>query len=123
MGSPMMALSNSGEQIWANNAQDIFPKQADMKVQVLKLFDIIRKASKLKDLQAEYTKLTGSNFSIRDILRGLHHSKLLRLIREKNVNRGMLWVKTEWIENGQLLGEFKPVGFDLLYKSENIEYE
>jgi len=45
------------------------------------------------------------------------------MIKEKSANRGILWVKKEWVENGQLLDEYKPEGFDLLYKGENLRYE
>jgi len=49
-----------------------FPKNVDIKVQVLKIFDMIRKAAKLKDLQTEYNRLNGHIHPLRDTIRGLH---------------------------------------------------
>ena len=53
----------------------------------------------------------------------MHRTKLVRLIREKGNSRGMLWVKADWVQNDELLEDYKPEGFDMLYKAENLEYE
>jgi hypothetical protein len=106
-----------------NSPDNSFPKNADVKVQVLKVFDVIGKAVKLKDLQTEYNKLSGTHFIIREIVRSLHKSRLLRLVKEKDALRGIFWVKAEWVENGQLLEDYKPEGFDMLYKAANLEFE
>jgi len=100
-----------------------FPKQADIKIQVIKIFDAIGQAARLGELQKKYLELSGSNYDIRETVRALHRARLLRMIRVKDATRGMFWVKVEWLENGQLLDEHKPVGFDLIYKPENITYE
>jgi len=100
-----------------------FPKIADIKVQVIRVLDIHRKAAKLKELQNIYNKLNDSHYNIRETMRSLHRSRIVRMIREKDASRGIFWVKSEWVENDQLLDEFKPDGFDMLYKSENLEYE
>jgi hypothetical protein len=100
-----------------------FPKGVDIKVQVLRVFDSLKIAVKLKEVQTEYTKLSGSSYNIREIVRSLHKSRLLRLIKEKDAKRGIFWVKADWIDNGLLLDEFKPAGFDMLYKGDNLEYE
>jgi hypothetical protein len=100
-----------------------FPKNADIKIQILRVFEIHRKAAKLKELQSIYNKLNESHYNIRETLRSLHRSRIVRMIREKDASRGIFWVKSEWIENEQLLDEFKPDGFDMLYKADNLEYE
>lgn len=111
------ALPNSTE------STPIFPKNAELKVQILRVFDFIGKASKLQDIQAEYDKLNDGHYPLRDTIRSLQSSKLLVMIKLKNAARGFLWVKRDWIENGQLLPEYKPEGFDLLYKPENLIFE
>ena len=96
---------------------------ADFKVQILKIFDSIGKAVKLQVIQDEYSRLTGNNNTVRDIVRSLQHYSKLRMIKEKGASRGFLWAKAEWIESGQLLEQYKPEGFDLLYKPDNLIYE
>jgi hypothetical protein len=100
-----------------------FPKKADLKVQILSVFDFIGKAAKLQDIQNEYNRLNEGHYPLRDTIRSLQTSKLLVMIKLKNAARGFLWSKTDWIENGQLLPEHKPEGFDLLYKPENLIFE
>jgi hypothetical protein len=101
----------------------IFPKNAELKIQILRVFDFIGKASKLQDIQTEYDKLNEGHYPLRDTIRSLQGSKLLVMIKLKNAARGFLWVKRDWIENGQLLPEYKPEGFDMLYKAENLIFE
>ena len=98
-------------------------KTADIKIQILKVFDSIGKAVKLQVLQDEYNRLAESKYPIRDNIRSLQNSRKIVMIKEKGANRGFLWAKSEWIENGQLLDEYKPDGFDLLYKSEDLILE
>lgn len=100
-----------------------FPKQADIKIQVIKVFDAIGYASKLGDLQKRYSELSDSNFDIRETVRALHRAKLVKMIRVKNATRGMFWVKVEWTQDNVLLDEHKPTGFDLIYKAEHLIYE
>lgn len=100
-----------------------FPQKADLKVQILRVFDMIKKATKLNDVQSEYNRLNGNPYPLRDTIRSLQQSKLLVLIKEKTATRGFLWAKSDWVENGQLLDEYKPEGFDMLYKAENLIYE
>ncbi len=102
---------------------DVFPKQADIKIQVIKTFDALGIASRLGEVQKKYSELSDSNFDIRETVRALHRAKLLRMIRVKDATRGMFWVKVEWLEDNRLLSEHKPVGFDLVYKPEHLIYE
>lgn len=100
-----------------------FPQKADLKVQILMVFDILKKAVKLNDVQDEYDKLNGHHYPVRDTMRSLQNSKLIVMIKEKGASRGFLWAKSEWIENGHLADQYKPEGFDLLYKPDNLIYE
>jgi hypothetical protein len=102
---------------------DKFNVQADIKVQVLTVFEILGHAAKLKDLQYEYHKLSGNAFNIREVVRGLNRQRILLMIREKDSIRGVLWVKKEWVRNGVLMDEYKPEGFDMFYQASNLIYE
>lgn len=102
-----------------------FPLKADLKVQVIKVFDILAVASKLKDVQDKYKELTGIRHNLRETLRNLNKHEILKLIQPKGTQRGLYWVKAEWLEeNGTLLKEqHKFEGFDLLYSDEMIEFK
>lgn len=102
---------------------DVFTNATDIKVQVLMIFDIVKKAAKLKDLQAEFFRLTGKTYNIREAIRTLNRARIVRMIKLKDSQRGVYWIKDEWIENGHLKDEFKPEGFDLFYKAGNLIYE
>lgn len=95
----------------------------DIKVQILRVFEILGKASKLSQIQQEFTKLTGSNYNVRDVVRGLKQSKILLMLKLIDSHRGILWVKKDWVRNGVLLDEYKPEGFDLFYQPSNLIYE
>lgn len=96
---------------------------ADIKVQILRVFDVLGIAATLKQLQNEYKAISGNNYNIRETVRSLHKSTLIKMVRDKNASRGFMWVKSEWLEDGQLMDKYKPEGFDLLYKAENLIYE
>lgn len=95
----------------------------DIKVQILRVLELLGKASKLSQIQDEFTKLTGSNYRIRDVVRGLKQSKILLMLKLIDSHRGILWVKKDWVRNGVLLDEYKPEGFDLFYQPSNLIYE
>ncbi len=95
----------------------------DIKVQILRVFEILGRASKLSEIQVEFTKLTGSNYRVRDVVRGLKQSKILLMLKLIDSHRGILWVKKDWVRNGVLLDEYKPEGFDLFYQPSNVIYE
>ena len=88
-------------------------KSADMKVQILRVLDGIGKAVKLQIIQDEYNRLSEPRYEIRDTVRSLQNSLKLKMIKEKGATRGFLWAKAEWIDNGQLLEQYKPEGFDI----------
>jgi hypothetical protein len=62
-------------------------------------------------------------FEIRETVRSLQHIGIIKLIKYKNASRGLLWVKAEWIKDGRLMDKFKPVGFDLLHKTEELMFQ
>ena len=96
---------------------------SDVKICILRALDVISIAATLKQLQTEFEAMTGNKQQIRDSVRTLQKQGLLRLMKDKVATRGFLWIKPEWLENGQLLDKHKPEGFDLLYKPENLIYE
>ena len=106
-----------------SKAPDTFPQNVDIRIQILKVFDLIKKASPLKTIQDEYDRLNGNHYPVRDTMRGLQNSKLIVMINQKSFKRGHSWVKSDWIENGQLKDEFKPDGFDLLYKPDDLVFQ
>jgi len=99
------------------------PSIANTKIQVLKVFDVLGVACTLKQLQAEYTAMTGDKSNIRDIVRSLQKSTLVKLMKVKPSIRGIMWVKSEWVIDGQLEDSRKPDGFDVLYDINCIIYE
>ena len=105
-----------------DNKEIVFPTSADIKIQVLRIFDIVGQAAELSKLQAEYTSITGSSYKIREVVRSLHASGIVKMLKYKNASRGFMWLKKEWIESGQLLEKHKPLGFDLLYTKENLMF-
>jgi hypothetical protein len=102
-----------------------FPLKADLKVQAIKIFDTIGVACKLRDVQEKYKELTGLNSNLRETLRNLNKHEILKLIQPKGTQRGLYWVKTEWLEeNGTRLQEnHKFEGFDLLFTDDMIEFK
>ncbi|UAY52706.1 hypothetical protein [Ferruginibacter albus] len=102
-----------------------FPLKADLKVQAIKVFDLLGVASKLSDVRDKYKELTGLTVNLRETLRNLNKHDILKLLQPKGTMRGLYWVKTEWLEdNGTRLKEqHKFDGFDLLYSDEMIEFK
>ena len=100
-----------------------FPKTADIKIQVLRVFDVVGHAAKLSELQEEYTKLSGSDYNIREIIRSLRTSGLVKIMKQQKAGRGLLWVNSGWIENGHLLDTHKAEGFDTLNLVNRMQFE
>ncbi len=96
------------------------PKRYDNKVLVLKALDNLGQVASLGQIQDEYKRMSGSKGQIRDNVRALNRSGLILMMKEKDAERGNYWVKKEWIENGLILEQHKPEGFDLLYKADNL---
>jgi hypothetical protein len=97
-----------------------FPKTTDTKVLVLRAFDNLCQVASLRQVQEEYNKISGNTQNIRETMRSLNKAKLVLMMKAKNADRGMFWVKKEWLNNGAVLDEYKPEGFDILYKSDDL---
>lgn len=102
-----------------------FPLKAELKVQVIKIMDILGEASKLKAIQDKYKEVTGYHSNLRETVRNLNKHDILRLIQPKNAIRGLYWVKTEWLEDNEtrLNDKHKFEGFDLLFTDDLIEFK
>ena len=102
-----------------------FPLKADLKVQIIKIMDILGQASKLKDIQEKYKELTGYHSNLRETVRTLNKHDILKLLQPKNSIRGLYWVKAEWLEdnNAKLKEQYKFEGFDLLFTDDMIEFK
>lgn len=99
------------------------PSGTVLKVQVLRAMDVLNVASSLSQIQAEFTAMTENKTNIRETLRSLQKSTLVKMVKAEAATRGFLWVKSEWIEDNRLLDEHKPEGFNILYKEESIIFE
>jgi hypothetical protein len=98
-------------------------KPIDTRVIVINIIDVMNKAAKLKDIQAEYYKITGSHYNIRETMRTLNRAKIVLMIRQKDSHRGVMWVRSSWVVDGDLMPEHKPEGFDLFYTPDSLIYE
>jgi len=96
-----------------------------LKVQVIKIFDIVGVACKLKDVQEKYKELTGIYHNLRETLRNLNKHEILKLIQPKGTIHSLYWIKAEWLDdNGTKLKEqFKFEGFDLLFTNDMIDFK
>ena len=56
-----------------------FPMKADLKVQVIKIMDILGEARKLKAIQDKYKEITGFNANLRETVRNLNKHEILKL--------------------------------------------
>lgn len=102
----------------------LFPFKSEMKFQVAAIIDMIGTVCKLKDIQEKYKEITGSSYSVRETIRTLHKHKVVKILRSKGADRGVFWLKRDWLdENGKLMNKHKFYGFDLLYTDDNIEFE
>lgn len=101
-----------------------FPRKADLKVQAIKIFDILGVASKLSDVRDKYHEITGLNVNFRETLRNLNRHEILKLVQPKGNARGLYWIKSEWLdEQGHLKEQHKFEGFDLLYTDDMLEFK
>jgi hypothetical protein len=105
--------------------QSVFPLKADLKVQVIKVFDLLGVACRMGEVRDKLKEMTGHPVNVRETLRNLNRHDILKLVQPKGTMRGLYWVKTEWLEeNGTKLKEqHKFEGFDLLYTDDMIEFK
>src|SRR5664279_2173023 len=101
-----------------------FPLRGELRVQVISVFDLIGKACRLKEVQDKYKDLTDLRPNLRETLRTLSKHKILRILKPKGTERGLYWVKEEWLEGdgSKLKEQYKFDGFNLLYNDEDLEY-
>jgi hypothetical protein len=116
-------ISQQSTPIPATQPAKSLPRKSDIKVLILRAFDILGKASTLAEIQAEFNQINGSNYNIKEVVRAMKNAGFIKIIRQKNSTRGFLWVKADWIINGQIADNYKTDGFDVLYKPENLVYE
>jgi hypothetical protein len=101
-----------------------FPLKSELKVQVIRIFDILGVACKLNDVQDKLKEFTGFYVNLRETLRNLNKHEILKLMQPKGTMRGLYWVKAEWLDNeGKLKEQYKFEGFDLLYTDDMIEFK
>lgn len=99
-----------------------FPKHTDTKVIVLKALDNLGQVASLRQIQEEYNSLSGNTQNVRETMRSLNKSKLVLMMKCKDADRGIFWVKKDWLLDGVLMDEYKPEGFDLLYNEDNLYF-
>ncbi|MDR3711455.1 MAG: hypothetical protein P4L51_01465 [Puia sp.] len=114
---------NDGEDNDSVSASRAFPLKADLKVQVIRVMDILGEASKLNAIQEKYKELTGIKHNLREVVRSLNKHDILKLLQPKGIERGLYWIKAEWLENGVLKDKHKFEGFDLLFTEDSIEFK
>ncbi|MFN8291212.1 MAG: hypothetical protein U0U70_13225 [Chitinophagaceae bacterium] len=110
----------------ANETQDLqaFPVKAELKVQAIKIMDILGVASKLGEIRGKYHEITGLNVNFRETLRNLNRHEILKILQPKGNIRGLYWVKTEWLDDkGNLKEKHKFHGFELLFTDDMIEFK
>lgn len=101
-----------------------FPVKAELKVQAIKIMDMLGVASKLSDIRDKYHEITGLNVNFRETLRNLNRHDILKLLQPKGNLRGLYWIKSEWLdEQGNLKNQHKFNGFELLFTDDMIEYK
>src|SRR5215813_9317168 len=100
-----------------------FPVKAELKVQAIKIMDLLGVASKLRDIRDKYHEITGLNVNFRETLRNLNRHEILKLLQPKGNLRGLYWIKAEWLdEQGNLKQQHKFHGFELLFTDDMIEF-
>lgn len=105
-------------------ANQSFPVKAELKVQAIKIMDMLGVASKLSDVRDKYHEITGLNVNFRETLRTLNKHDILKLLQPKGNVRGLYWIKTEWLdEQGNLKQQHKFNGFELLFTDDMIEFK
>ena len=109
----------------SNEAKQIdFPLRGELRVQVISIVDSIGVACKLKQISDKHKEITGLRVNLRETVRNLYKHKILTLLKPKGTERGLYWVKSEWLENdgNKLKEQHKFDGFNLLYNDEDLEY-
>ena len=123
-GTKVKQPETDTDNIALSDTPKAFPLKADLKVQAIKIFDILGVASKLSDVRDKYHEITGLNVNFRETLRNLNKHDILKLLHPKGNLRGLYWIKAEWLdENNNLKEQHKFDGFDLLFSDDMIEFK
>ena len=113
-------LSNDDE----TQQPQAFPLKADLKVQAIKVMDLLGVASKLMDIRDKYHQITGVKVNLRETLRYLNKHEILKILQPKGNVRGLYWIKAEWLDdNNNLKEQHKFNGFELLFSDDMVEYK
>jgi len=119
---PLENIFNRADTAAANIPQHEFPLKAETKIQILRIMDIIGEVCKLKLIQDEFKRLTGSSANIRESVRTLNKAGKILMMKENDASRGNYWVKSEWVEDGKLLDKYKFEGFNTYYNDESLKF-
>ncbi len=81
-------------------------RKTDVKVLILRAMDIIGRAAQFGEVQAEFNKINGNDYKIKEPIRALKDLGILKIMKPKGALRGYLWIKQEWLINGQLADKY-----------------
>ncbi len=98
-------------------------RKTDVKVLIIRAMDIIGRAAQFNEVQAEFNKINGCDYKIKEPIRALKDLGILKIMKPKGALRGFLWIKNEWLVNGILDDKYKPDGFELLYNVKEMIIE
>lgn len=104
------------------------PSKLNIKRVILEIMDKINVPCKMNDIQEQYTKITGVDYNIRENVRSLNNQGLLKLMKVNKSNRNAYWVKTEWIDEDNIIDnaikpEHKFEGFDTLFSPGDLTFQ
>jgi hypothetical protein len=103
------------------------PSKLQIRKVILEIMDKINVPCKMNDIQDEYKKITGVDYNIRENVRSLNNQGLLKLMKVNNSNRNAYWVKTEWIDEDNIIDnaiktEHKFEGFDAMFAPGDLSF-
>jgi hypothetical protein len=92
------------------------------KKEILAIFDRLKRPLKMAEIREELEK-TGDAYAVRDKIRTMHRSGILKQMKINDSNQLAYYVKPEWIDNEtNLLKEKFDGGFNLMYADEDIKF-
>jgi DNA-binding HxlR family transcriptional regulator len=101
------------------------PKTNQVKAEVLGLFDFFNRPVRMSELQEKFMEgKTLSDFHIRETVRSLNKSGVVKLMKINESNRNSYWVKTDWIDKAtkRLKDEYKWEGFDSVFSPDELKF-
>lgn len=102
----------------------VFHGGNSVKKQIIQIMDSIAMPIKFNDLQAEYAKVSNSDYAIRDTLRGMNKQGVVRILKINNSNKHAYWVKDEWIDKDRelLLNDYDG-GMNEMYSPDEFNFK